>query len=55
MNPDSTNPFAESCNVPYYITEKIIVPDEKVKIKKISFAGEISYLRDLKQVLNSFD
>lgn len=55
MNPDSSNPFQVSCNDPCDIKEEIIIPDEKVQIKHIPYAGDISYSLDLKQVANSFD
>jgi hypothetical protein len=39
MNPDLSNPFKASCNDRLDLKEEIIIPDEKVQIKQIPYAG----------------
>jgi hypothetical protein len=55
MNPDLSNPFKTSCNDRFVLKEEIIEPDEKVLIKQIPYAGEMSNKHDFKQIPTSFD
>jgi hypothetical protein len=55
MNTDLSNPFKASCNDRFVLKEEIIVPDEKVQIKQIPYAGEFSNKHNFKQIPTSFD
>jgi hypothetical protein len=55
MNPNISNPFKEKGNR-FKLEEKLIVPDEKVQIKNIPYAGEVSSISDFfKKIKTSFD